>query len=87
MLLRSYFGLLAFGTAYGVLNASFGVGGLFGPAIAGYLYDATGSYFWGFLFTSLILLIGRLIRGMKTRMSFKRNSVSPKLQQQSLLTG
>lgn len=61
MLLRSYFGLLAFGAAYGVINAGFGVGGLFGPTIVGYIHDVTGSYFLGFLLTAVVLLIGSLV--------------------------
>jgi sugar phosphate permease len=52
-----YFGLKAYGTIQGMLFTASTIGAVFGPLLAGYLYDATADYRPSFL----ILAIGPLI--------------------------
>jgi OFA family oxalate/formate antiporter-like MFS transporter len=52
-----YFGLKAYGTIQGMLFTASTVGAVFGPLLAGVLYDATADYRPSFL----ILAIGPLI--------------------------
>jgi MFS family permease len=46
-----------FGSIYGFINIGNGVGGALGPWLAGYLYDATGSYEISFLSCIPILVV------------------------------
>jgi sugar phosphate permease len=52
-----YFGLRAFGTIQGMIFTASTVGGLFGPLLAGWLYDMTADYRPSFL----LLAIGPLV--------------------------
>jgi sugar phosphate permease len=52
-----YFGLKAYGTIQGMLFTASTIGAVFGPLIAGYLYDATADYRPAFL----MLAIGPLV--------------------------
>jgi len=52
-----YFGLKAYGTIQGMLFTASTIGAVFGPLLAGFLYDATSDYRLSFL----ILAIGPLI--------------------------
>lgn len=45
-----FFGLTHLGWIVGAFETAFGVGGLIGPYLAGYEYDATGGYYQVFLF-------------------------------------
>ena len=51
-----YFGRAAFGKIMGVSNGVIIIGTISGPLIAGYMYDTTGSY--GFGFDMLALMSG-----------------------------
>jgi len=44
LILREYFGLAALGSLLGVSMGLAATGGMIGPVLAGYVYDATGSY-------------------------------------------
>ncbi|MBI2486360.1 MAG: MFS transporter [Deltaproteobacteria bacterium] len=48
-LLGNFFGLRALGTIYGFFGSSYSVAAICGPLAAGYIHDATGSYFYPFL--------------------------------------
>jgi MFS transporter, OFA family, oxalate/formate antiporter len=50
------FGLLALASVMGVLGLGWRTGGASGPAAAGFLYDATGSY--TIAFTGVLVLLG-----------------------------
>jgi len=41
-----YWGTKNLGFNYGILFTAWGVGGVFGPILAGKIADATGSYMW-----------------------------------------
>ncbi|MDA2917741.1 MFS transporter, partial [Nitrospinae bacterium AH_259_B05_G02_I21] len=46
-----------FGTIYGVVHLSNGVGGALGPLVVGYLFDVSGSYTLGFLLAFACLIV------------------------------
>ena len=48
-LIRSYFGVESLGQLIGIVQAVGGIGGAFGPLLAGYIVDVTGSYVIAFL--------------------------------------
>ncbi|MBI3249769.1 MAG: MFS transporter [Deltaproteobacteria bacterium] len=51
-----------FGTAIGTVGGlAGGLGGVLGPLLLGYLYDRTGTFFWGFLVLGLSAVAGGLI--------------------------
>jgi ACS family D-galactonate transporter-like MFS transporter len=51
-----------FGTAIGIVGGLCGgLGGVLGPLLLGYLYDQTGSFFWGFLTLGFSAVIGGLV--------------------------
>jgi MFS family permease len=43
------FGLVSYGTIFGIINFASMLGGATGPVAAGMIYDATKSYFWAFI--------------------------------------
>jgi len=50
-----------FGTSVGIVGGLCGgLSGVVGPLILGYLYDTTGSFFWGFVFLGVGAAIGAL---------------------------
>jgi len=51
------FGLRHIGVILGLLGISWGVGSAIGPALAGYIYDTTGSYYLAFLLGMAAMLI------------------------------
>jgi MFS family permease len=57
LLVREYFGRVRFGTIFGFLMAASMLGGVIGPPLAGWVYDATGRYqsIW-FVYAGLVLL-------------------------------
>lgn len=59
-LVARYFGLRRYGLIYGVVYCCFAVGGAFGPAIGGAVFDATGSYLDGLWGAAVILAAGAL---------------------------
>ena len=52
-LLGNFFGLKSLGTIYGFFGSSYSIAAIFGPLAAGYIHDATGSYFYAFLLAIL----------------------------------
>jgi MFS family permease len=55
-----YFGSESFATIMGTSNALIIVGTIFGPVIAGYVYDETGSYRIGFDILAVLATVGSL---------------------------
>ena len=53
-----YFGRKAFGKIMGMSDPIIIVGATVGPIVAGYSFDATGSYRLGFIFLSVMALVG-----------------------------
>jgi len=49
MLISTNFGLVAYGTIYGVVNLAQSIGTATGPLLSGYMYDVTGGYHWTFI--------------------------------------
>jgi MFS transporter, OFA family, oxalate/formate antiporter len=45
-MLREYFGRMAFGRLIGLVMGASAVGGIIGPTLAGFIFDATGSYYF-----------------------------------------
>lgn len=58
MLASTNFGLLAYGSIYGVLIACQSIGAATGPILAGYLYDTTNTYQWAFIIIVIIVVLG-----------------------------
>jgi OFA family oxalate/formate antiporter-like MFS transporter len=58
LLASTNFGLVAYGTIYGVLNAFQSIGAATGPILAGYLYDTTNTYQWAFIIIVIIVVLG-----------------------------
>jgi len=49
MLTSTTFGLASYGAIFGMISFAFSIGSGVGPFIVGYLYDATGNYYWAFI--------------------------------------
>jgi len=58
LLASTNFGLLAYGTIYGVLNACQSIGAAAAPIFSGYFYDKTGSYDWAFIIIAIAIVLG-----------------------------
>jgi MFS family permease len=58
LLTSSNFGLVAYGTIYGVLSAFQSIGGAIAPIFSGYFYDSTGSYHRAFITMLIIITLG-----------------------------
>ncbi len=56
-LVGRHFARAVYGQAYGALYGVFLVGGAVGPALSGYLYDATGSYVTSLLGSAALLAV------------------------------
>ena len=52
------FGLLAYGTIYGALNAFQSISAATSPILSGYLFDKTGTYEWAFIITAIAVVLG-----------------------------
>ena len=59
-IIPEYFGTKAVGTLIGIAGVAWGLGGVVGPILAGYIFDTTASYNVAFLTGSLLLLIGMI---------------------------
>lgn len=53
-----FWGTKNLGLNYGIMFTAWGVGGVFGPIMAGKIADMTGSYSIGYLISSALLIIG-----------------------------
>jgi MFS family permease len=58
LLTSSNFGLIAYGTIYGVLNVFHSLGGAVAPIFSGYFYDSTGSYRLAFITMLIMITLG-----------------------------
>jgi len=77
ILVSSSFGLAAYGAIFGMANLLQSIGIATGPMVAGYMYDAMGSYHWVFIlfiaicviaiFTTLMLSRAKMPYGIKPR--------------------
>ena len=56
--LREYFGRDYFGKMLGVVMGSASIGGIIGPTLAGWVFDATGSYQYLWLAFALAISSG-----------------------------
>jgi MFS transporter, OFA family, oxalate/formate antiporter len=56
-----YFGSKNVGTIYGLMITAWGFGGVFGPTLISYMYDATGSYAGAFYVIAGIMLLSSII--------------------------
>lgn len=56
-----WFGLKNAGTNYGLIFTSWGLGGLFGPILAGRIIDVTGEYNLVYIFSAILLIIAAIM--------------------------
>jgi MFS family permease len=56
-----YFGLFAMGAIFGLILLGATIGGVIGPWLAGFIFDLTGRYFWGFVSGALSMLLGLVL--------------------------
>jgi MFS-type transporter involved in bile tolerance (Atg22 family) len=61
VIIRNTFGIRAFGTIFGVVNLISMVTAIGAPLLAGYSFDATGSYQTAFVVFAVIFAIGGMI--------------------------
>ena len=61
------FGLRALGAIMGVLTLGWRSGAATGPAVAGFLYDATGSYAMAFRAAPVVVLVSAILFALATR--------------------
>lgn len=54
---KDYFGLKNFGVNYGFVFTAWGVGGVLGPMLSGYIYDLSKNFHHAYLIASVCLLI------------------------------
>jgi MFS family permease len=59
-MLPPLFGLKSIGTLLGIATFAWSVGGIAGPYLAGYIFDASQSYDIAFLSGGMLLIIGVL---------------------------
>ena len=52
-----FYGMKNFGANYGVLYTAWGISGLIGPIIAGFVVDSTGSYDLAYLISAILLVV------------------------------
>ena len=63
-------GMKGYGANYGVLYTAWGVSGVVGPLIAGWVVDKTGTYDWAYNISAALLVValvlGFLLKPVKT---------------------
>jgi MFS family permease len=69
-----YFGLRRYGVAYGSIYGIFLVGSSSGPAVAGFLFDHTGSYREALVVASCSLALAALLLALLGRMPVRANT-------------
>lgn len=57
-MIPEFFGIRSVGTIIGLIGAAWGVGGIAGPFLAGYIFDLSGSYDVAFFSAGLIMIVG-----------------------------
>ncbi len=73
-----------FGTAIGIVGGLCGgLAGVLGPLLLGYLYDKTGTFFWGFVLLGIGAVIGGLV--LVPVLGYERQSKQDKAAGQSLV--
>jgi MFS family permease len=70
-LVKSYFGLRAFGTLYGIAFAGYALGGVIGPVVAGKLFDVEHSYASALTLSPCGLLAAAIMLPILGRYRFK----------------
>ena len=76
MNISTNFGLVAYGSIYGVVNFVHSIGPATGPLLAGYMYDVTGGYHWTFIiFIALYAISIPAVLAVRRPKSF-RNEVA-----------
>ena len=74
-----------FGTAIGIIGGLCGgLAGVLGPLLLGYLYDKTGTFFWGFITLGIGAVIGGLV--LIPVLDYERQSKQDKAVDQSLVS-
>ncbi len=63
-LIGDIFGLSKIGVILGVLEVGFGIGAAIGPAIGGFIFDVTGSYYLSFLIWAVVMGVVALLIGL-----------------------
>jgi MFS family permease len=58
LLTSTNFGLLAYGTIYGALNAFQSLGAAIAPIFSGYFYDTRGTFELAFILTAVLVALG-----------------------------
>jgi len=56
-----YFGLGSMGKIFSILTITYCLGGIFGPIMAGWIFDRMGSYFWAFLIFSIVCYLATIL--------------------------
>lgn len=59
-LLGNFFGLRSLGSIYGFFGTSFCIAAIFGPPIAGYIHDTSGTYFYAFILCILFCYVAAI---------------------------
>jgi len=62
-ILGEFFGMRSLGELIGITSVAGTLTGALAPALAGLIFDTTGSYLWAFITIMLLLLLGGLIAG------------------------
>ena len=57
MLVSGNFGLASYGTIFGMVSLTQGLGCAFGPLVAGYMFDAMQTYFWVFIIFLVLYMV------------------------------
>jgi MFS family permease len=58
---EEYFGLFAMGSIFGLILLGATIGGVIGPWLAGFIFDLTGRYYWGFITGAISMLLGLVL--------------------------
>ncbi|MFC1980377.1 MFS transporter [Chloroflexota bacterium] len=72
-LVGDIFGVRSIGTILGAVNAGWSLGGAIGPAVAGFTFDASGSYFIAFATGAVAMLLATFFVSLIRRENYVRN--------------
>lgn len=79
-----YWGAKNLGLNYGIVFTAWGVGGVFGPILAGKIADATGSYGTAYLISSALLVFAALLT-FATKAPERQTILLPKTEEETTL--